>query len=266
MPKNLKKLFILSCVLSSITFITSCSESTSTSELRIADTCDAGNAICAFELTDTVVNHYINMLGKTTEHIVKTTSVNDIVGDITWVADGGDLADNAELQTETGMSCENDTCTASSNPTGFTFADNGNHSVSIYGNVVVNGVAVDLSTVPGVTVDTESVSNAVTYATPTGTTARNVANRFLNYAGNKHRVASVSANESAGTLTFVCEASYHVTQAQVDLAEGGQISTVDVPGGDGYVYYTPGAGWGQIQSLVAVNNRNLTTGVGCIEN
>jgi hypothetical protein len=207
------------------------------------------------------------MLGKTTEHIAKTTSVNDIVGDITWIADGGDLADNSELQTETGVSCENDTCTASSKPTGFTFADNGNHSVSIYGNVVVNGVAVDLSTVPGVTVDTEKVlSNAVTYATPTGTTARNVANRFAGSSVNKHHVASVAADENAKTLTFVCEAGYHVTKAQVDLVEGGQISTVDVPGGDGYVYYTPGAGWGQIQSLVAVNNRNLTTGVGCIEN
>ena len=266
MLKNLNKLSIFSYALVSTLFLASCTGSTS-SQLRITDNCDVGNTICAFELADVVVNSYTNLLGKTTERISRTTPVGEIVGSFTWIAYGGNIADNSALQSATGISCGGDTCSYSSNPTGFTFND-GNHGVSISGRVIVNGRSVDLSTIPSVTIDTKAVlPMSVTYRTPSGSSlsATEIATIFASYNGDKYNVATVTGDNTTSpqTLTFTCEAGYHVTEDQVTLAENGFITANSSSEYTGAVIYT-GSKWEASTYFAATNSGYGNTGVGCI--
>ena len=158
-----KKILISALLISGVAMLASCTESSTDSELRIVDQCNTASGLCKFELTDAVINRQSYILGKATTHVVSQTPIQSIEGDITWVAPGGTLADNATVETAFGTGCENDVCTDSANPTAFTFGAGG-HSISVTGTIMHNGQSINLAdAVAPVSIDTELVADSHTF-------------------------------------------------------------------------------------------------------
>ncbi|MGQ4006191.1 DUF3281 family protein [Francisellaceae bacterium CB300] len=172
----MKKTIIATSIALGALALSSCSDSKTTNELQIEKQCTTANDLCKFELTNAVVVHQTNLLGKTTEKTLSRSPLQDIVGVINWVG----VAENATVVADFDSGCENDTCTRTANPTALTF-DAGNNSVSVTGTVTVDGKSVDLeAAVPSVDITTEQALDSVTFTMPApGSTAEGVVIRPL---------------------------------------------------------------------------------------
>ncbi|AJJ47412.1 hypothetical protein DR83_1791 [Francisella tularensis subsp. novicida] len=116
-----KKLLIGMVTISGIVILGSCGKTETANELRIVDECNDVRDLCRLELANTQVSRYTNFLGKTIKRVQSQTPLHRIQGTITWNASAGtSLADNSDVQSELGLSCQDDNCTANSNPTAYT--------------------------------------------------------------------------------------------------------------------------------------------------
>ncbi|AEB27974.1 DUF3281 family protein [Francisella hispaniensis] len=217
-----KKLLIGTAIISSAAILGSCSKSETDTELRIVDQCNTANDLCKFELTNAVVSRYTNLLGKTIERLESQIPLQDIQGTITWNPPAGATpANNADVVTQLGSGCQNDSCTVNANPTAYNLAA-GSNAISVSGNVTVNGKTVDLATaVPPVTVDTIQVSHVFQWAAsptlPTRQTIQDVVDALNEHQAEAHGVFSVEGN----SWKITCNPGYQWLNDQ-DPAWGGQ--------------------------------------------
>ncbi|WP_043024599.1 DUF3281 family protein [Francisella tularensis] len=193
-----KKILISSYIVISAALLGSCGKSESVPALRIVSQCNTANDLCKFELANTVLSRYTNVLGKTIERVESQTPLQNIQGTISWIPPASaTLAESETVQTEFGSGCENNSCTANSNPTAYNLAV-GTNTISVSGIVNVNGQVVDLAAeVPAVTIDTIIVSDSHVFPIgelPTGLTLEAL-------------VAALNINSDAAHGTFSADGS-----------------------------------------------------------
>ncbi|AVC45060.1 hypothetical protein B4919_04650 [Francisella tularensis subsp. novicida] len=205
-----KKLLIGAVVISSTVLLASCGKTTTAKELRIVDNCDTANDLCEFELTDAVVSRYTNVLGKTIERVESKTPLrdSDIKGTITWnTPAGASFADNTTVKSELGVSCQDDSCTANSNPTAYNLPV-GSNTISVSGTVTVDGKEIDLATdVKPDVVDTAAVENSYTFQTgtlPDGLTISALVDALNTNKGHAHGAFSVAGQN----FRITCDQGY----------------------------------------------------------
>ncbi|AEB28405.1 DUF3281 family protein [Francisella hispaniensis] len=151
----MKKTIIVISILVVALVLSSCSDNETTKELRIEKECNSDAHLCKFELVNAVVTRQTNFLGKTIERIQSKSTLQSIQGTIIWSAENGTLADNNLVEQEFNSGCQDGTCTENSNPTAFSFSAIGSHSVSVSGNLIIDGKSISLAdTVQSVEVDT----------------------------------------------------------------------------------------------------------------
>lgn len=157
-----KKLLIGMVTISGIVILGSCGKTETANELRIVDECNDVRDLCRLELANTQVSRYTNFLGKTIKRVQSQTPLHRIQGTITWNASAGtSLADNSDVQSELGLSCQDDNCTANSNPTAYTLPV-GSNTISVSGTVTVGGKTIDLATdVPALVINTSAAGSSV---------------------------------------------------------------------------------------------------------
>ncbi|MBK2111788.1 DUF3281 family protein [Francisella tularensis subsp. novicida FSC159] len=198
MMKIRKKILISSYIVISAALLGSCGKSETVPSLRIVSQCNMTNDLCMFELANTVLSRYTNVLGKTIERVESQTPLQNFQGTISWIPPASaTLAESETVKTEFGSGCENNSCTANSNPTAYNLAG-GINTISVSGIVNVNGQEVDLAAeVPAVTIDTIIVSDSHVFPIgelPTGLTLEAL-------------VAALNINSDAAHGTFSADGS-----------------------------------------------------------
>ncbi|AJI45534.1 DUF3281 family protein [Francisella tularensis subsp. novicida] len=227
-----KKLLIGAVVISSTVLLASCDKPRTATELRIVDHCNTANDLCEFELTDAVVSRYTNILGKTIERVESQTPLHDsdIKGTITWnLPIGAAFADNSDVKTELGLNCQNDSCTANSNPTAYNLAV-GSNTISVSGTVTVDGKQINLATdVKPDVIDTQAVENS--YVFPTGTLPDGLTLKTLVDTLNVHsQVANGKFSASGSNLRITCNSGYEWLDA-ADPTYGAEVRLINNPRG-----------------------------------
>ncbi|APC94498.1 DUF3281 family protein [Francisella tularensis subsp. novicida] len=219
-----KKVVIGAAIISGTVLLASCGKTTTATELRIVDQCTPANDLCEFELTDAVVSRYTNILGKTIERVESKTPLHDIQGTITWNAPStAGLADNATVKSAIGVSCQDDNCTANSNPTAYNLAA-GSNTISVSGTVTVDGKTIDLATdVQPDVVETVAVENSHTFQSgnlPSGSTITNLA-----AALNENKTKANGTFSADGTaLKITCDSGYKWRE-DIDPAFGQEVNS-----------------------------------------
>ncbi|AEB28628.1 DUF3281 family protein [Francisella hispaniensis] len=205
-----KKLLLGAAIISSVAALASCGKTETAKELRIIDKCNTSNDLCEFELTDAVVSRYTNALGKTIERVESKTPLrdSDIKGTITWHApDTAVLADNKTVVDVLQVNCENDNCTANSNPTAYSLPV-GSNTISVSGTVTVDGKEVDLATdVKPDVIDTQAVDNSHVFKTgtlPSGATITTLVAALNENSGTANGKFSSSGN----ALMITCNTGF----------------------------------------------------------
>ncbi|APA83200.1 DUF3281 family protein [Francisella tularensis] len=205
-----KKVVIGAAIISGTVLLASCGKTTTATELRIVDQCTPASDLCEFELTDAVVSRYTNMLGKTIERVESKTPLHDIQGTITWNAPAtASLADNATVKSTLGVSCQDDSCTANSNPTAYSLAA-GSNTISVSGTVTVDGKTIDLATdVQPDVVDTEAVENSYTFQSGSFPSGSSLTMKAVADALNENSTAAHGTFDVTGTaLRITCNSGY----------------------------------------------------------
>ncbi|AEB28630.1 hypothetical protein FN3523_0773 [Francisella hispaniensis] len=149
-------------------------------------------------------------MGKTIERVESKTPLrdSDIKGTITWHApDTAVLADNKTVVDVLQVNCENDNCTANSNPTAYNLTV-GSNTISVSGTVTVDGKTIDLATdVKPITEDTEEVKSTFTFQT--GTLPEGLTLQALVDALNQNKTSAHGTFDASNTsLRITCDNGY----------------------------------------------------------
>lgn len=212
-------------IISGTVLLASCGKTTTAKELRIVHQCTDNNDMCEFELTDAVVSRYTNMLGKTIERVESKTPLRDgdIKGVIRWdVPASAELADNSEVQSALGVSCQDDKCTENSNPSAYNLPS-GTNIISVSGLVTVDDKEINLATVKPDIVDTGEIENSYIFQTgtlPSGLTLDNLIAELNKDSKKAHGTFS----KSGSNLMITCDDGYEWLDG-VNVPYGQQINT-----------------------------------------
>ncbi|APD50742.1 DUF3281 family protein [Francisella hispaniensis] len=203
-----KKLLISAAIVSTATLLGSCGKTETANELRIVDECNENNDLCRFELADTQVSRYTNILGKTIERVLSQTPLNDIQGTVGWNASAGaSLADNSEVQSELGSSCQDNVCTQNSNSTAFKLPV-GSNTIRASGTVAIDGKTVDLATdVPPVVINTSVARSSATHVFPTELNSLTL-QKIVDHLNKNRYYAHGTFSADGNNIKIICDPGY----------------------------------------------------------
>ena len=103
---------------------------------RLNATCSS-EGTCEVDLEDANMLRTTNSLGHTTEKVLSTVPVDKKDYNLKWSASGGSWATPTQMEKLPGLKhCDDENCTATSNPTAFTFT--GAHKYDIQTNTQTN--------------------------------------------------------------------------------------------------------------------------------
>ncbi|AEB28624.1 DUF3281 family protein [Francisella hispaniensis] len=214
-----KKLLISAAIVSTATLLGSCGKTETANELRIVDECNENNDLCRFELADTQVSRYTNVFGKNIERVQSQTPLNDMQGTIRWDAPAGaSFADNSEVQSELGASCQDNVCTQNSKSTAFKLPV-GSNTIRTSGTVTIDGKTFDLATdVPPLVINTSVAHNSGEHVFPTelnSLTLQKIVDHLNENRYSAHGVFLADGNN----IKIICEPGY-VWLDEVDPSYG----------------------------------------------
>jgi hypothetical protein len=222
---NKIKIFII--ILGAV-LISSCSSSKPNTSLEILHNCNG--TVCSVELG--VVNSTVStdFLGK--EHIFNKKIVKSTESNITWSGINNYTTNTVLSDAGLLAQCEDEQCTANSNPTGGVFLAGQSVSVSVSGTITVNGVTTSVSnyTVGGNwVVPQPDMPVSLTYTCPAGATD-----------GVTYSVPSTSGISMVQTgtgvdckMSFRCPVGYVLATNAPSLALGTSIRGSQLEGVDG---------------------------------
>jgi len=232
-----KKIIITTMTLLGATILASCTNSETTKEIGIVYQCVVADGLCSFELANVAITKQTDLLGKTTTKVSKTSSLGPIVGTINWVSPGT-LADNTKVIQAGLPACEGDFCTDSSNPAAYAF-EAGTHIVSVSGNVTVDGSAIDLSTVPSVTVTSE-ISRSHTFLHGTDPAPPASMQAIVNALNTNKAQANADFSVNGSSWQITCHNGFHWDET-IDPAWGTELEHPYLTRGTAYVSVYPNA-------------------------
>lgn len=131
----MKKILVSLLVLAGAFAISSCVKE-EVKEPRIIKNCVG--LVCSFAIEDDTLQRFTNIIGKSTDRVVKRTQLRGAEDQVVWtVPDDGREANNTQLMIRNLTLCPEEDCTLSSNPTGWVFASTDPRTVIVSG-VIVN--------------------------------------------------------------------------------------------------------------------------------
>ncbi|ABK89989.1 DUF3281 family protein [Francisella tularensis subsp. novicida] len=218
-----KKLLIGMVTISGIVILGSCGKTETVNELLIVDQCNDVRDLCRLELANAQVSRYTNFLGKTIKRLQSQTPLRDIQGTVTWNASAGtSLADNSDVQSELGLSCQDDNCTANSNSTAYTLPV-GSNTISVSGTVTVDGKTIDLATdVPALVINTSAAGSSV-HVFPTELEGNLTLQDLVDSLNQGRHYAHATFSADGSNLKIQCDPGY-VWLDDINPEYGGQSS------------------------------------------
>ncbi|AIT09861.1 hypothetical protein LO80_07680 [Candidatus Francisella endociliophora] len=265
----------ISFIFLAIILLQSCIKVENSKQVILIKKCNVAR-FCNFELAEANIRLTTDLLGKEHVQILDKQPIVRKSTNIHWNVPNGNLADSQTL-VETGLdACENDSCSNTSNPTGYHFPNSGIYTVSASGTITLSDGSIQ--TVDKQTpVEIFDAPTQVTYSMPDGSTisATEAAAAFTNVPFNGH-IAQVIGNNTNKTLTFICENNFYIEPVAIDLKNGNsqnadnwktiQVSNLPVTS------FFNGNSWSAVSALtVAANNAKVlglpgvNTGVVCGE-
>ncbi|MED7818392.1 MULTISPECIES: DUF3281 family protein [unclassified Francisella] len=198
---NKKKLIIATFIAIISIGLTSCINKQETKELKIVSEC--AENICHIELAQVDVLKTTDMLGKTSEKILSKTSLNNKNDSLEWSISGGNYATAQQMSDNNLPSCENDTCSSTSNPTGYVFpVGAGSHYISVSGTVTLpDGATRTVSQSSDVIVEAPNIKTQITL---TGGDYSQIP------ASGTGSVSGISWIANPGAITFTCPSGYGI--------------------------------------------------------
>lgn len=131
----MKKTLLATGILAGAFALSSCGKHEEVQEPRIIKECSG--LVCSFAIEDDTLQRYTNLLGKSTDRVVKRSQLKGDQDQIEWVIPGGgQLADNSQLMQRGLMPCIGSECSLNSNPTGWVFTSTSPQQVSVSGTIV----------------------------------------------------------------------------------------------------------------------------------
>ncbi|WP_044247600.1 DUF3281 family protein [Francisella hispaniensis] len=217
------KLLNTTAIIFTIELLGSCGKTETANELRIVDECNENNDLCRVELAETQVSRYTNFLGKNIERVQNQTPLKDIQGTIRWNASAGSsLADNSEVQSELGTSCQDNVCTQNSKSTAFKLPV-GSNTIRASGTVAIDGKTVDLATdVPPIVINTSAVGSSM-HVFPTGLTDNSTLQSLVDALNQGRNAAHGTFFADGSNLKIQCDPGY-VWLDDINPQYGGQAS------------------------------------------
>ncbi|WP_172106542.1 DUF3281 family protein [Allofrancisella frigidaquae] len=123
-----------SVVLLSAIFLSGCGSSENVNKYDIVTDCRG--EVCSIAVDNIDLIRYTTVLGKTIDHIIKEEPSQNSKDNIVWVINDGQYATNTQLSNHNLIECANQTCTDTSNPTGYVFDSLGLKEISVSGIIV----------------------------------------------------------------------------------------------------------------------------------
>jgi len=134
----MKKTILSLSVLAGAFALSSCEKAEQVQEPKIVQQCNG--LVCSFAIEDDTLQRYTNLLGKSTDRVVKRTQLKGAQDSVTWIIQGGGKeANNTQLLDRGLTPCsvdDGDTCSLTSNPTGWVFKSTDPQEVSVSGTIV----------------------------------------------------------------------------------------------------------------------------------
>ncbi len=149
-------------ILSLVGTLSSCIDNKESEEFKIISNCV--HSLCHIELMEVDVQEETDLLGHVSKKILRETPLNDN-SSLTWnIISSGSYADNTTMITHNLPPCQNDTCTDTSNPTGYIFpTETSTYNINVQGTVTLNdGSTKEINETSSIT--TETINTQVTFS------------------------------------------------------------------------------------------------------